>query len=796
LNNFILKQLYEENQNNNLVIFIGSGISKYYSNSPEEFPDWEKLINEFKERLNIDFNKNKDYLRIAQIFEDKYNRSELLNLVESMFPGYVKPGKLHEKLIEEVKPAHIITTNYDDLIESVEKASVLRYKVLRTDKDFPSSSKHSNFIVKAHGDLKLKNIVLTERDYLNYHKNFPLFLSFLRYVFAKYRVLFIGFSLTDPNFTKILEDVKDVLGDSSIKHVAIMHDSISEDEKMYFSKKSILIVTKDEVEEFLNLKEKDDTKYLIKYFEYLYKGYTSDKPLDIIQFLERILDIGFLQSFDFVYKDILKEIWKEQNIFLIENKPWEIGNISIKGSEKDLYEIINDLSKAKDIDSEIGNLLNVFGKIPCKENIEKFKELLINVLKLLIKSNVVLIEGYYIPDFIQKLESSREKDKSKTKKSFKKEENRLFELLTYNPEIDNDKFLFITFKDISMNYEKPLWKEIFEEDDFYSEYLSGKANEALFELLKNVNDKNLSEEERFLLLYRFRHICRITGNIKEECIFTAREIENILENSDKKTYSIINYIYQNRFISKFREFIDIEKILLENTLNKDYVKNEIYVEYSSFLKFVISNKLPVLHYLDVKQLIKFVMDYFFKEVYSKYNKSLEIPEWIIIGILLLNYEYFSELINKFYSGVKETLGLTEDTKEYLRKTLEKLIEKEIGFYNNYRVFHIENLILLLLLFSSEEKDIELFVRYWKKYLTTILESKENNLISYELFKVFNTLIGNMRINPYLPKYILKYGIFSDYIKIFLNKNRIRTNFLDYLIESLKILTVKKIKNFL
>lgn len=59
-----------------------------------------------------------------------------------------------------------------------------------------------NLLVKAHG--MLSNVILSEQDYNEYEQKFPLILSFIRYVFSKHKVLFIGFSLSDPNFNKIL----------------------------------------------------------------------------------------------------------------------------------------------------------------------------------------------------------------------------------------------------------------------------------------------------------------------------------------------------------------------------------------------------------------------------------------------------------------------------------------------------------------------------------------------------------------------------------------------------------------
>ncbi|MBO8161819.1 MAG: SIR2 family protein [Thermosipho sp. (in: Bacteria)] len=815
MSDYILKELYEENQNNNLVIFIGSGISKYYSDPPEEFPDWKMIIDELKKGLNIDFSKNEDYLRIAQIFEDKYNRNELINVLNKLFPKDVEPGELHE-LLFEIGPAHIITTNYDNLIEKVlENETTLeksykksQYQVLKKDQDFPHTLKHSNFIVKAHGDLKQRNIVLTERDYLNYHKNFPLFLSFLKYIFAKYRVLFVGFSLTDPNFIKILEDVKDVLGDNSIKHVAIMHESISEEEKLYFNKKSIMIVTKNEVEEFLKMKEKDNTKYLIEYFKFLQAGYTSTRPLNIFQFLERILNVGFLRSFNFIYKDILKNVWREQGIIVIDDNLWEIGSIELTGANASLYRILEQISNEEDVDCAMMQLLKESNVKSDENNINKLKELIINVLSLLLKSNIVSVNKCYVPNIIRKLRKAKEKIKEQDEKEVgenkKEEPDDIFKFLTYVPDDikmdDNSVDVDIKdYTDSSVKIDGVLWKEIFEKDNFFTKYLRGKEKEALVGLLNNVNKWELSDGERFLLLYRIRHLCRISGNREETCLSIPKEIKNILEDCDKITYSIIDYLDQDKFISSFQEFVNFRKILLENNSNRDNeLKNEFYVEYSSVLKFIISNKLPVLHYLKIKYLIKSVLEYFFKEVYGKQNNDIfDIPEWIIIGILFLDFGSFNDLIKNYYNpqGNVRKVKLSEITKKYLRKTLEKMLEKEIDFSKNHRVIYPENLVLLLLHFSSEEEDIELFVKYWKRYILAIQSSAKT---SSDMFEIFENLIKNIgssnkNINQCLAKYISKYEILDDYVEIFLSNNRVKINFLEYLIRHLKTLSSRKIK---
>lgn len=115
--------LWKARQNNNLVIFVGSGVSKFYAKTlNKKFPDWKDLINNLSQSLGI-LGNELDYLQIAQMYEDYYGRKELIQKVIDLFPKSYEPGELHE-LIFEVEPAHIITTNYDDLLKRALKKSI------------------------------------------------------------------------------------------------------------------------------------------------------------------------------------------------------------------------------------------------------------------------------------------------------------------------------------------------------------------------------------------------------------------------------------------------------------------------------------------------------------------------------------------------------------------------------------------------------------------------------------------------------------------------------------------------
>ena len=81
--------------------------------------------------------------------------------------------------IFDINPGHIITTNYDQLLESSRNVFREQYQVIVNDKDLLNADK-SKYIIKMHGDLSANNIVLKEQDYLNYSQNHVLMELFIK----------------------------------------------------------------------------------------------------------------------------------------------------------------------------------------------------------------------------------------------------------------------------------------------------------------------------------------------------------------------------------------------------------------------------------------------------------------------------------------------------------------------------------------------------------------------------------------------------------------------------------------
>ena len=58
------RRIYEASRNNDLVVFVGAGVS---ANSG--IPNWEDLILEFKKSLPDSVHDEHDYLKVAQLYK-------------------------------------------------------------------------------------------------------------------------------------------------------------------------------------------------------------------------------------------------------------------------------------------------------------------------------------------------------------------------------------------------------------------------------------------------------------------------------------------------------------------------------------------------------------------------------------------------------------------------------------------------------------------------------------------------------------------------------------------------------
>ena len=126
-----------------------------------------------------------------------------------------KPNDYHKSIIA-TNYRHIITTNYDSLLEKA--AEELGYYELLicsfsyTEQQNLSIAIYSGktAIIHAHGkimDIKLDQFVLTKDDYLAIMKHNPGFRLIINSIFLTSSVLFVGYGGSDPHFEDIISDL-------------------------------------------------------------------------------------------------------------------------------------------------------------------------------------------------------------------------------------------------------------------------------------------------------------------------------------------------------------------------------------------------------------------------------------------------------------------------------------------------------------------------------------------------------------------------------------------------------------
>ena len=241
-----LKKIQEAREKNKLVIFAGAGVSV-----DSGAPLWWETGKAILQTLGLPENTIAEAPVIGQWLYNERGEKEYNDKLREILRYHknLQPNPIHSQLLR-LRPRHLITTNYDDLLEKAQqegqRASVIKpYTFIRRDDDLPYALT-DEYIVKMHGDWDLMNFVFKEDDYLNYSRNFPLIESFVKGIFSSHLVLFVGFSFSDPNLKQIVNWVKEILGSNFQPAYLFQLNPPKPYEAVYFREKGIKPVVFDE----------------------------------------------------------------------------------------------------------------------------------------------------------------------------------------------------------------------------------------------------------------------------------------------------------------------------------------------------------------------------------------------------------------------------------------------------------------------------------------------------------------------------------------------------------------------
>lgn len=379
-----ITHINEAIKNNKLVIFVGAGIS---INSG--YLSWENLIGVFKEELGLD-DKDRDNLKIAQLYYNTWGGKQYYSLLDKVFnEKYYEPNPLHEEIFK-LNPHHIITTNYDCLLEDEMVKQNKKYHIVKKDRDLAYDNK-DKLIIKMHGDLSERNIVLKEDDYTNYSRNYELIELYIKSLLINHTFLFVGYSLQDSNFKMIFNSIKSQLNEDFQR--AIFFDSsnnISEIEVNYYRNKGINIVINNEKEELLpknfdNIRGNRVLKFIrdINYHTKNEKRLINSTKNEIKEYLNFLVQLPLIDPIliikneyfeDFYYNASSREIYSNKPVPLQETDAEIEGLLRIMQVEKfSNIKVKNDIKEYKTDFKRLDDAYKKFIEFDFNKAVELFK---------------------------------------------------------------------------------------------------------------------------------------------------------------------------------------------------------------------------------------------------------------------------------------------------------------------------------------------------------------------------------------------------------------------------------------
>ncbi|WP_317286436.1 SIR2 family protein [Leuconostoc mesenteroides] len=767
MNKMIIKHINDAINNNSLLIFVGAGVS---ANS--KLPSWGELISEFRSEMDI---QETDYLKIAQYYFDSVGQQKYLQKILDIFQEHVnaQPNEIHDEIFR-IKPRHIITTNYDSLLEQKMNSSLDKYEIIKKDSDIPYS-RSDHYLIKMHGDLIEKNMVLKEDDYLDYETNFYMISTLIKSIIMNNTILFIGYSLGDSTFNSIFRLIQKGFSDNAKKAYFFTVDKQDSAKVQYFKNKGIEVFTNEtnkeiNKEEFGNytvqfLKQlNSDKKGLPRNSKQLWKNI---KFLDNLYFVDPASIFTFSKLKDEVSYYSTSLSWKNNsetnfnvsdNITLtnfLNNKTGFINFLDFKADDNAIYSQNPFLQSA----------YNLYKEHKYSEATIKFRELANEAFDKKDYWNYLLSEFN-----INHIISSYGPKELPESKSGLNNLTQVIDSLIINGDTQTQK-IALYFRDEIQNF-RFVYRKLFKINDLLDELRNERNN---YRNGGNSFNNNLSfAKQEFGLLVNFIDLnCITIYQYKEfqqivhrffECLLTA--IDNANYNSSQnnvfmKTSSIINYLSLDD-VKNIVPHLKKENIrtLLENYgLSKVSITNDAK-NYLLEKISKLSSKIDKNHFLGEKSELATYVGFLFFIKIDNINDVLPVLE---------NYPMDSHNFKDFQKLLVMIIKNIDSMKEESTDKLLRIVTDQINhiFENDFLDFHERNFEFYSLL-------IQKIVKLQKKpfvFYSELLEEKfcfiDSNLNKISKIQKYKEFLVNFynfldnTLKKYVDNILYKYDTLDD-----------------------------------
>ena len=213
------------------ILFVGSGLS-----AAAGLPTWGemvlRLVAEAREMplarvKGLDeLIEKKDWFSLAEFAATTLPPSDFSEVLTEMLNDRGRPSRAHE-VVARTDYRGIITTNYDRLLELTFARIQGSMPTVFTTGGLPAMGmalfSPRFFIYKMHGDIaEPGSIVLAASDYDRMILFSPHVRSFLHGAMLNHTLLFVGYSLSDPDFQLVLRELSLMFQNHVPKHYALI----------------------------------------------------------------------------------------------------------------------------------------------------------------------------------------------------------------------------------------------------------------------------------------------------------------------------------------------------------------------------------------------------------------------------------------------------------------------------------------------------------------------------------------------------------------------------------------------